>query len=155
MVCPFAMSACAVQKTGDIRTCSGLVHSSLGRSWWDMESCHRLATFATLCIPCVGVPGKLGADGRHGRRLPVVADASERSERRRSPRGASHRPCIMDPVSPLICTAFSCPWPRSVLFRTHDPDRGLRTSGRAACSRRRCSTSWRGASSTSAATGAS
>ncbi|KAH8625330.1 hypothetical protein IG631_19209 [Alternaria alternata] len=46
------------------------------------------------------VPGKLGADGRHGRRLPVVGDASGQSARHRSPRGASHRPCIMDPVSP-------------------------------------------------------
>jgi hypothetical protein len=50
------------------------------------------------------VPGKLGAGGRHGRRLPGVGDASERSARRRSPRGASHRPCSPHAVSPSIRT---------------------------------------------------
>lgn len=155
MVCPFALSVSGIRGVSDIRTCSGLVHSSLGRSWWDMESCHRLATFAVSLILCWAVPGKLGADGRHGRRLPVVGDASGRSEQRRSPRGASHRPCIMDPVSPSIRMPLSSPWSRSLLRRTRYPYRGLRTSDRAACSRRRCSTSWRAASSTSAATAAS
>jgi hypothetical protein len=55
------------------------------------------------------VPGTLGAGGRHGRRLPGVGDASARSGRRRSPRGASHRPCTPYPVSPSIRTLPSSP----------------------------------------------
>jgi hypothetical protein len=31
------------------RTCSGLVHSSLGRSWWDMDSCEGLAAVVCRC----------------------------------------------------------------------------------------------------------
>ena len=88
----------------DSLTSSGLVHSSLGRSWWDMESCRMLAGRPTIPTSGPDVPGKLGAGGRHGRRLPGVGDASERSERRRSPRGASHRPCTTNPVSPSIRT---------------------------------------------------
>jgi hypothetical protein len=83
-----------------------------------------LATLAMGRTSCWAVPGKLGASGRHGRRLPVVGDASGRSELRRSPRGASHRPCITNPVSPLIHTRLCSPRPPSIFVYRPYPDRG-------------------------------
>jgi hypothetical protein len=38
--CVLCLSVSASLVGDGIPTSSGLVHSSLGRSWWDMESCH-------------------------------------------------------------------------------------------------------------------
>lgn len=125
----------------EVSTSSGLVCSSFGRSWWASEACPQLvladsihrAFCASNCLP-----GKRVEDERHDHRPLWAEDAWAPTGPSRTLPESDHQLCSNRTISTcLIHVTAQMNWTRGRAMASEK-----RTSDRAFCILRRCSTSW-------------